>query len=91
MELKKYDFDFNVLDDDGKPQHQRTANDDDVSAALAGEGETSPSEVLHKLTLAEMDKHPALKYREALGRVQERNPQLVRLHASESAGRLRVY
>ena len=92
MQLKKYSFPFVVLDDDGNPQHQRLATDDDAAKVLAdGEGPGSPSEHLHLLTKQEQDLHPSLKYRAALQRVQDRRPDLVRLHASESAGKLRVY
>ena len=91
MELKKYEF---ALDNSGQDQQMRLATDADVAKALdqgRGDGEeTSPSEVLHNLTMQEMDKHPSLNYRTALQRVQSKNKTLVRLHASESGGRIRV-
>ena len=89
MELKKYNFDFNVLDDHGKPQNQRLANDDDVAKLLDGKL-TSPSEHLHELTRLEMDKHPSMNYATALSRVQDRNPKLVSLYASEVNGCVRI-
>lgn len=92
MQLKKYSFPFTILDDEGNEQHQRTANDDDAAKILSeGDGPGSPSEHLHALTKQEMDRFPQLDYRQALSRVQDRRPDLVRLHASESAGSLRVY
>ena len=91
MELKRYEFYFNVLDEHGQEKLTRLADDDDVEERLDRFGPGSPSEHLHQLTLAEMDQHPQLDYRQALARVQTRRPDLVRLHASESAGRLRVY
>ena len=93
MELKRYQFPFGLtLDDDGQDKHVRLADPDDIIAALEDHGEeTSPSEVLHELTRQEMDKFPSMNYRDALSRVQDRNPRLVALYASESGGRVRVY
>lgn len=90
MQLKKYNFGFNVLDDLGKLQNQRLANNDDVAKLLEGEGPHSPSEHLHELTRLEMDAHPSMDYRTALSRVQDRNPKLVALYASETNGHIRV-
>ena len=95
MELKKYEFPFGldndfpiVLDDDGKPQHQRTATDDDIG----GEGEeTSPSEEIWRLVEDQQDKWPQLDQKSALERVRKKNPALFRLYASEINGKLRVY
>ena len=92
MQLKKYSFPFGLtLDDGGHERQTRLANDADLDDLLCGEAETSPSEYLHALTKQEMDRFPQLDYRQALSRVQDRNPKLCRLYASESAGRLRVY
>lgn len=93
MPLKKYAFPLKILDDLGHALHQRLANDAELDAALAGqEGEeTSPSEHLHALTLAEQDRFQKMTYTEALERVRNKNPKLMRLYASESAGCLRVY
>ena len=96
MQLKTYEFPFGltlddlpiVLDDDGHEQHQRPATDAD----LGGDGEeTSPSEHIMKLVDQEQDRWPSLDQRSALERVRKKNPELFRLYASESAGRLRVY
>ena len=94
MQLKTYSFPFGldglpiVLDDDGKPQHQRLATDDDIG----GDGEkTSPSEHIWALVEAEQDKHPQLDQKSAVERVRKKNPKLFRLYASESAGKLRIY
>ena len=88
MELKRYSFPFGVLDDDGNEQHQRLATDQDLDDVL--EGEMSPSEHLHLLAKREMDQFPEMDYRKAVKRVMDRNPTVVRLYASESAGCLRV-
>lgn len=90
MQVKKYEF---ALDNKGHEQRLRLANDADVDAALAGDGDgklTSPSEVLHELTRQEMDAHPSLDYTQALSRVQDRNPRLVALYASETNGCVRI-
>lgn len=89
MQLKRYSFPFNILDDDGNEQNQRLATDEDLDDVL--EGQSSPSEHLHALTLAEQDRFQKMTYLEALERVRNKNPQLMRLYASESAGALRVY
>ena len=89
MELKKYNFDFNVLDDHGKPQHQRLASATEVAKRLDGKL-TSPSEHIWRLVEAEQDKFPQLDQKTALERVQKRNPELFRLYASESNGRIHV-
>ena len=52
---------------------------------------TSPSAHLDALTRQEMDQFPELSYRQALQRVQDRNPEIVRLHASETNGAVRTY
>ena len=91
MQLKKYTFEFNVLDDQGNERHQRLANDPDVVELLEGSGETSPSEHIHALVLAEIDRFPTMKYTDAVQRVRNRNPKLFRIYASESEGRVRVY
>ena len=92
MELKKYSFPFVVLDDDGHEKHQRLATDDDAEKLLAeGEDPGSPSEYLHLLTLAEMDRFQKMTYAEALARVRNKNPALMKLYASETNGCLRVY
>lgn len=91
MELKTYSFPF-ILDDDGNEHPARLATDDDAAKVLAeGENPGSPSEHLHQLVLAEQDRFQKMGYSEALERVRKRNPKLMRLYASESAGRLRVY
>ena len=94
MQLKTYSFPFGldglpiVLDDDGKPQHQRLAADDD----LGGDGEeTSPSEHIWRLVEDEQDKWPQLDQKTALERVRKKNPHLFTLYASETNGMLRVY
>lgn len=95
MQLKKYSFPFavlgTVLDDLGREVKKRLASSTDVEQILDQSGPGSPSEHLHQLTRAEMDRFPELPYRAALQRVQDRNPEITRLHASESGGRLRVY
>ena len=90
MEVKKYNF---PLDDKGQPQHMRLATDADVSKVLDGHDEgklTSPSEHLHELTRQEIEKFPSMSYADALSRVQDRNPKLVALYASEVNGCVRV-
>lgn len=89
--VKKYSFPFTILDDDGEEHHKRTANDGDVEDALGGQGETSPSEYLHALTLAEQEKFPQMSYTAALQRVRDRNPKLMRIYANEVGGCVRVY
>ena len=92
MELKRYSFPFNlILDYSGNEQHQRTANNDDAAKLLDGSGEISPSEHIHQLALAEQDRFQKMTYVEAVERVRKKNPQLIQLYASESAGALRVY
>ena len=50
----------------------------------------SPSEHLHEMTVQEMDRFPQLDYRQALARVMTRHPTIVRLHAVETNGAVRV-
>ena len=100
MQLKKYNFNYDrnksgkildVLDDKGKPQLQALADDEDVDQHLGeSRGTTSPSEVLHELTCQEMDAHPTLSYRDAFSRVQDKNPRLISLYASEVNGTIRI-
>ena len=96
MQLKRYEFGLGrfgkILDEHGNEENVRLADDDAVEKLLAGDGkETSPSEVRHALVRAEQDKFQKIGYVEALERVRNKNPQLMRLYASESAGCLRVY
>ena len=95
MELKTYEFPFGldndlpiVLDDDGKPQHQRLAAADDLAEDSQ---ETSPSEDIWRLVEEQQDKWPQLDQKTALERVRKKNPSLFRLYASEINGMLRVY
>ena len=93
MELRKYDFDFNILDNFGKDQHMRLANNDDVSRAL-DKGEagklTSPSEHIWDLVDAEQEKFPMLDQKTALERVQKKHAALFRLYAAETNGKIHV-
>ena len=90
MEVKRYSF---ALDNKGQDEHLRLATDADVDAILAGHDDgklISPSEHLHELTRLELDRFPKMSYVDALSRVQDRNPKLVALYASETNGRIRV-
>lgn len=91
MECKTYAF---GLDNSGNEQHMKLATDQDVSKALdqgRGNGEeTSPSEVLHNLALAEQDRFQSMDYQTAVKRVLNKNVQLARLYASENNGAVRV-
>ena len=91
MELKRYSFPFVSLDDAGHERETRLADAKDVDQVLDDKSETSPSEHIWALVEAEQDRHPQLDQRSALERVRKKNPELFRLYASESAGRLRIY
>lgn len=95
VQVKRYQFNYGrfgeiILDDQGRERHQRLATDEDVQQLLEGSDLTSPSEHLDALTRQEMDRFPQLDYRQALQRVQDRNPEIVRLHASENNGAVKV-
>jgi len=51
----------------------------------------SPSEHLHELALAEQRQFPDMKYTDAVHRVIDQNPKIVRMYASESNGKVRVH
>ena len=94
MELKTYEFPFGldndlpiVLDDDGKPQRQRPATDDDLAEDSQ---ETSPSEHIWRLVEDEQDKWPQLDHKTALERVRKQNPHRFTIYATETTGRRRV-
>lgn len=88
--VRKYSFPF-VLDDDGQEQRTRMADDGDVEDALDQSGPGSPSEAIHQLVLKEQERFRKMGYTEALQRVRDRNPSLMRLYAAEVGGCVRVY
>ena len=90
MELKRYNFDFQVLDDLGHAVRKRLADNDDVEKTLEGEGPHSPSEHIWRLVELEQDKWPQLDQKSAVERVRKRNPALFKLYASESEGCIRL-
>ena len=100
--VRKYQFNYGrfgeiVLDDEGHEHRARLATDAEIDEKLGvfdrhlqESGQTSPSEHLHELAVAEMDRFPAMTYTDAARRVMNRNPQITRAYASESNGKVPV-
>lgn len=79
-EVKTYEFGFGAFDDD------------DEAFPIHGQEQEAPSEILDRLARDEMEKFPAFTYRQALDRVMEQRPELVRAYAGEHGTKpARVY
>ena len=90
LSLKKRKRDTGIEEHKGR-NDPATDRPTDLCTEIPKSSARSPSEHLHRLAKSEMRRFPQMGYREAVHRVIEENPRIVRLHASESNGKVRVH